>query len=217
MPCTAAAKPLLQVAPCCLTSSLKLPATWLPAAIHPHTAAHLRRPGLCLQVVVSSFEETLPKERYSAADYARHTASHKALDVARQLAAAAAAGAAPPPALVIGADTVVEYGEHILEKPADAADAARVLRMLSGKRHHVHTGVALVLPPLEAPAAAAAGEAATEAATEEALGGEGLPQLAWHTRCTGCRPCPPSIRFHHRLKKKLSLVCVQSRGCTPSR
>ncbi|EFN56094.1 hypothetical protein CHLNCDRAFT_22668 [Chlorella variabilis] len=113
------------------------------ASASPRRRELLQQMGMKFEVVVSSFEETLPKERYSAADYARHTASHKALDVARQLAAAAAAGAAPPPALVIGADTVVEYGEHILEKPADAADAARVLRMLSGKRHHVHTGVAL--------------------------------------------------------------------------
>lgn len=29
---------------------------------------------------------------------------------------------------------------------ADAADAQRVLEMLSGQRHHVHTGVALVMP-----------------------------------------------------------------------
>lgn len=49
--------------------------------------------------------------------------------------------------LVIGADTVVEYGGHILEKPEDAADAARVLGMLSGQLHHVHTGVALIVPP----------------------------------------------------------------------
>lgn len=108
------------------------------------------------QVVVSSFEETLPKEQYSAADYARHTAAHKAMDVAGKLAAAARGGGEQPPALVIGADTVVEHGEHILEKPADAAEAARVLRMLSGQRHRVHTGVALVLP------AAGGGDAAAE-------------------------------------------------------
>ncbi len=42
---------------------------------------------------------------------------------------------------------VVEYGGHILEKPEDAADAFRVLSMLSGRLHHVHTGVALIIPP----------------------------------------------------------------------
>lgn len=118
-----------------------------------------RRRSPPLQVVVSSFEETLPKDSVTAPEYARLTALHKAQDVARKLAADAAADAAstaaaaegpatPPqlPWLVIGADTVVEYGEHILEKPADAEDALHVLRMLSGQRHHVHTGVALVMP-----------------------------------------------------------------------
>lgn len=136
-------------------------ASRLPALTPPRTT----------QVIVSSFEETLPKDQYSAAEYARHTATHKAVDVANQLLAqaqaqAAAAGgreaedgsageAIPVPDLVIGADTVVEYGEHILEKPVDAEDAARVLRMLSGQRHHVHTGVALVLPATRNAAAAA--------------------------------------------------------------
>jgi len=55
-------------------------------------------------------------------------------------------GAAGPPDLLIGSDTVVEHGGRILEKPADAEEAARVLRSLSGARHRVHSGVALVLP-----------------------------------------------------------------------
>lgn len=153
------------------------------------------------QVVVSSFEETLPKDQYRAADYARHTAMHKALDVARLLAveAAAAKGGGSStsgsgvtaqqqvgqeqrlqvPTLVIGADTVVEYGEHILEKPADAEEAACVLRMLSGRRHHVHTGVALVMAP-EGAAGAASGQAAADAGPEAA--GE-APEMRTHAGC----------------------------------
>ena len=45
---------------------------------------------------------------------------------------------------MLGADTTVTLDEHILGKPEDAADAARMLRLLSGRTHRVITGVALV-------------------------------------------------------------------------
>ena len=45
--------------------------------------------------------------------------------------------------VVLGADTTVTIDGHILGKPEDAADAARMLRMLSGRTHSVITGVAL--------------------------------------------------------------------------
>ena len=45
--------------------------------------------------------------------------------------------------VVLGADTTVTIDGHILGKPEDAADAARMLRMLSGRTHRVITGVAL--------------------------------------------------------------------------
>ena len=49
------------------------------------------------------------------------------------------------PALqVLGADTTVTLDNMILGKPEDAADAARILRLLSGRTHRVITGVALV-------------------------------------------------------------------------
>jgi len=50
---------------------------------------------------------------------------------------------------VLGADTVVVIDEHLLEKPADADDAARMLRLLSGRTHQVITGVCLVAPGFE--------------------------------------------------------------------
>lgn len=49
-----------------------------------------------------------------------------------------------PAAVVLGADTTVTLDGHILGKPEDAADAARILRLLSGHTHQVITGVAVV-------------------------------------------------------------------------
>src|SRR5262249_41030803 len=45
--------------------------------------------------------------------------------------------------VVLGADTVVVIRGHILGKPRDAEDAARMLRALAGQAHDVLTGVAL--------------------------------------------------------------------------
>ncbi|MFH5831823.1 Maf family protein [Halalkalibaculum sp. DA3122] len=46
--------------------------------------------------------------------------------------------------LVIGADTIVVFGQSILEKPATLREAEQMLRTLSGNTHQVLTGVALV-------------------------------------------------------------------------
>ncbi len=46
--------------------------------------------------------------------------------------------------VVLGADTTVTLDNAILGKPMDAADAARMLRLLSGRTHRVITGVAVV-------------------------------------------------------------------------
>lgn len=58
-------------------------------------------------------------------------------------------GEAPADGLLVAADTVVWTDEAtVLGKPADAADARRMLRALSGRTHHVSTGVsALLLSP----------------------------------------------------------------------
>lgn len=50
----------------------------------------------------------------------------------------------PSDMLIIGADTVVAYDNHILGKPKDEADAKRMLTMLSGNTHSVFTGVTLL-------------------------------------------------------------------------
>jgi septum formation protein len=57
--------------------------------------------------------------------------------------AVAATHAVTPDAIVLGADTIVVVNEEILGKPQDAADAARMLRLLSGQTHQVITGLCL--------------------------------------------------------------------------
>jgi septum formation protein len=57
---------------------------------------------------------------------------------------AEAVAAADPDAVVVAADTVVEIEGEVLEKPLDHRDAVRMLGKLSGNRHTVVTGVALV-------------------------------------------------------------------------
>lgn len=52
--------------------------------------------------------------------------------------------AASPDDTVIAADTLVWQDGCLLGKPADAADAAAMLRTLSGRRHTVHTGLTVI-------------------------------------------------------------------------
>ena len=47
-------------------------------------------------------------------------------------------------AVVLAADTIVVVDQHILNKPVDSDDAARMLRMISGRRHEVTTSVCLL-------------------------------------------------------------------------
>ena len=54
---------------------------------------------------------------------------------------AASVAAAHPGSVVLAADTTVVIDGEALAKPSDAADAARMLRMLSGRTHEVLTGV----------------------------------------------------------------------------
>ena len=49
----------------------------------------------------------------------------------------------PDDVVILGADTTVVVDGAILGKPRDAADAARMLRQLSGRRHEVMTGLSL--------------------------------------------------------------------------
>jgi septum formation protein len=64
--------------------------------------------------------------------------------LAREKAEAVIAGQAiTPDSIVLGADTIVLVDDEVLGKPQDEADAARMLRLLSGQTHQVITGVCL--------------------------------------------------------------------------
>lgn len=70
---------------------------------------------------------------------------------ARRMALAKATWAAArvPGGIVLAADTVVARGRRILPKPADADEARRCLALLSGARHRIYGGVAVIAPPRE--------------------------------------------------------------------
>lgn len=87
--------------------------------------------GLSFTIAVPDVDETpLPGE-------------DPAVYVERLARAKAAAVRASDDDLVIAADTTVDVDGDILGKPFDAHDARRMLRRLSGRSHHCHTGVAV--------------------------------------------------------------------------
>ncbi len=88
--------------------------------------------GVPFRVRVSALDESLR---------AGESAEGAAERLARAKAEAVAAGEDLP---VLGADTMVVCGGEILGKPESDADAARMLRQLAGRTHHVVTGVCLL-------------------------------------------------------------------------
>ena len=83
--------------------------------------------------VLPDIEETYPAE-LPVAEIAQYIACEKSAAY-RQLM--------QPHDLIITADTIVVVDSEVLGKPKDAADARRMLHMLSGRRHQVITGVCL--------------------------------------------------------------------------
>ena len=77
----------------------------------------------------------IPEERQPGEppiDYVRRLAEQKAFAVTMH-----------PGEVVLGADTTVVIDDQVLEKPRDAADARRMLTLLSGREHQVTTGICL--------------------------------------------------------------------------
>lgn len=102
------------------------------ASQSPRRKKLLRQMGLVFEVMPADVDEDSP-ERDPAA-----------LVESLSLQKASAVAHIRKQALVIGADTIVVHNGAILGKPADEADAHRMLRQLSGETHQVYTGVALV-------------------------------------------------------------------------
>jgi septum formation protein len=88
--------------------------------------------GIPHEVVPADIDET-PFPHEAPAAYTERLAREKAGTVARRF----------PDAATIGSDTTVVIGGELLAKPEDEADARRMLRLLSGRTHTVHTAVAV--------------------------------------------------------------------------
>lgn len=92
--------------------------------------------GLPFEVVASGYDEAaLAPAGLAPAEYVTRLAAGKASEVAARTGG---------DALVIGADTTVILNGATLNKPSDAADAHRMLRLLSGRTHQVYTGLCLI-------------------------------------------------------------------------
>jgi septum formation protein len=105
------------------------------ASASPRRQELLRNAGIRFVVQPADINET-PLAGESPRDCAERLARGKALAVFR----------ARPRDYVLGADTIVVIDGAILGKPRDADDAARMLRLLSGRTHAVITGVCVVGP-----------------------------------------------------------------------
>jgi septum formation protein len=105
------------------------------ASASPRRLELLRSLDLEIEVVPSGYAEPpLPEHRPRAAAQRHARAKLEAVRQRRQGRA------------IVAADTVVDLEGVSLGKPVDATDAARMLALLSGRTHFVHTAYALALP-----------------------------------------------------------------------
>lgn len=107
------------------------------ASASPRRRELLANMGLDFTVLASDADESIVDKDVPPGIYVQELALLKA-------ASAALKAAKNKNALVIAADTVVVNDEKILGKPADAEDAARMLRALSGRTHRVYTGICVL-------------------------------------------------------------------------
>jgi septum formation protein len=103
----------------------------------PRRRELLAQIGIPFERIASEVDET-PRENEGAHAYVERLAREKAA-----AGVAAMRAAALPARLVLAADTTVALDDHILGKPADAAEARAMLSQLSGRSHEVLTGVAI--------------------------------------------------------------------------
>jgi septum formation protein len=100
------------------------------ASASPRRQELLHSAGIPFTVQPADIDET-PRAGEAPRDCAERLAREKALAVFR----------IRPQEYVLGADTIVVVDDMFLGKPRDAADAARMLQLLSGRTHAVITGV----------------------------------------------------------------------------
>lgn len=105
------------------------------ASRSPRRQALLSHIGLSFDTVVPDVDEDAVPTDLPHGDYVETLALMKARRGAHMVGSNAT---------VIGSDTTVILDGIVLNKPLDPADAARMLRMLSGRTHTVYTGLALV-------------------------------------------------------------------------
>ena len=105
------------------------------ASASPRRAELLRAAGIAFDVKVADVDETQSLGETPDA-YVERLALAKAVAIATR----------GEPRPVLGADTTVVVDGAVLGKPIDAADARRMLCLLSGRTHLVLTGVALIAP-----------------------------------------------------------------------
>jgi septum formation protein len=105
------------------------------ASASPRRQELLRNAGIPFAVQAADINE-IPIPGESPRDCAERLAREKALAVFQSRLRD----------YVLGADTIVVVGDAMLGKPCDADDAARMLRMLSGRTHEVITGVCVMSP-----------------------------------------------------------------------
>jgi septum formation protein len=106
------------------------------ASASPRRQLLLRQIGLQFEVRESGAEETVPDGTHPEA-YVKMLSERKASAVA----------AHERHAIIIGADTIVVINDTILGKPQDNAEAAKMLKTLSGRTHKVYTGFTLLDRP----------------------------------------------------------------------
>lgn len=103
------------------------------ASASPRRQELLRNASIPFEVQSTNIPE-VPQPGEAPRAFAERMAREKALAVFRLL----------PNDFVLGADTIVIVDAEILGKPRDRADAVRMLRLLSGRKHQVTTGVCLL-------------------------------------------------------------------------
>lgn len=115
-------------------TELRMPQIVL-ASTSPRRRELLGLLGLPFEVVGSGYDESqIDPSALAPSDYVVELARGKAAEVA---------GRVSSDALVLGADTTVVLDSACLNKPEDAADARRMLRLLGGRTHEVYTGLCL--------------------------------------------------------------------------